>query len=370
VNDRLKTDEAAKLLGLEPARIRFLEMHCQDFLSQSRWEIPRRYGNKDLKVLAAGNRLLEKGLPLNALKSQLFVMLASPSMRNKNSNRLPAHELCGATLIAVTSGKGGVGKSNIALNLGVELARSGLRTMLMDADLGVANIHLLAGLRTGPTLQDVVSGRCTMTDVITPVPGGPDIVPGSSGILELADLPATKRQVLLEELRNIESRYDVILVDTAAGVAQTVLDFVVSSDFVLVVTTAETTAITDAYALIKLSLARNPYCRMGVVANRVRSAREGESTLKRIAECTQRFLGKSVLELGCVWEDTRVRTAVNERVPFLLNYPKSRASASVRRLARLLKDKDIVSSRHARTRKAFVSETKIVARRLAGVSTD
>ena len=370
MNNRIKTDEAAKLLGLEPARIRFLELHCQDFLSQSRWEIPRRYGNKDLKVLAAGNRLLEKGLPLNALKSQLFVMLASPSVRNKDSNRLPAHELSRATLIAVTSGKGGVGKSNIALNLGVEFVRSGLRTMLMDADFGVANVHLLAGLGAGPTLQDVVSGRCAMKDVVATAPDGPDIVPGSSGILELADLPATKRQMLLEEIRTIESRYDVILVDTAAGVAQTVLDFVVSSDFVIVVTTAETTAITDAYALIKLSLARNPYCRIGVVANRVRSVREGESTLRRIADCTERFLGRSIVELGCVWEDTHVRTAVNERVPFLLSYPKSRASVSVRRLAGLLKDKDIVSTRYARTRKTFASKTRTVARRLTEVSTD
>lgn len=351
----MKIDEAARLLGLEPARIRFLEIHCQDFLSQSRWEIPRRYGKEDLKVFALGNRLLKKGMPPHSLKSHLSRILTGSPVWGADSRGRPQHESSGATLIAVTSGKGGVGKSNIALNLGVELVRLGVRTMVMDADLGVANVHLLAGLKTGPTLRDVVAGRCAMKDVVMRVPDGPDIVPGSSGILELADLPATRRQALVEELREVESRYDVILVDTAAGVAGTVLDFVISSDFVLVVTTAETTAITDAYALIKLSVGRNPYCAIGMVANRVRNAREGESTLARIADCTQRFLGKSILELGCVWEDTHVRTAVNERVPFLLGYPKSRASASMRKLARQLREKDIISPGRVRVRTTVLS---------------
>jgi flagellar biosynthesis protein FlhG len=154
--------------------------------------------------------------------------------------------------------------------------------------------------------------------------------------------------MLLEELYRIESGYDVILVDTGAGVASSVLDFVVAADFVLVITTAEATAITDAYALIKLSLQRNPDCSIGLVANRVRSAREGESALQRIADCTERFLGLSVLDLGCVWEDGHVRAAVNERVPFVHGYPKSRASVSMRRLARYLRQNDIVSSRGVR----------------------
>jgi flagellar biosynthesis protein FlhG len=365
VNNRVKTDEAARLLGLEPARFRFLELQCENYLSQFRWEIPRRYSKEDLKVLAAGNRLLEKGLPPSTIKTELAAMLPGP-------NGLDSTRRClsGARLIAVTSGKGGVGKSNIALNLGVELVRSGYRTMLMDADLGVANVHLLAGLKAGPTLRDVVAGKCTLKDIIVSVPGGPDIVPGSSGILELADLPAMKRQALLEELRATETRYDVIIVDTAAGVAGTVLDFVAAADFVLVVTTAEATAITDAYALMKLSVARNPYCNMGIVANRVRKAQEGESAMNRIIECAQHFLGRTVLDLCCIWEDTHVRHAVNERVPFLLSYPKSRASASIRKLARRLQEKDVVSRRRTHVDEAILSNVSAIVRKPIPVSAE
>ncbi len=345
MNKRMRIDEAAKLLGVEPARFQFLEACSQDFLSGSRFEIPRTYGTGDLRILASANLLFGKGLPPSAVKACLARILAEPSGWEKFGSGSVADGPTVTRSIAITSGKGGVGKSNIALGLAVELVSLGFRTVLMDADFGVANVHLLAGLKTQRTLRDVVSGHCGIDDVIASVPRGPDIIPGSAGILALADLSATRREMLLEELRRIESRYDMVLIDTAAGVAGSVLDFVATSDFVLVVTTAEATAIADAYALIKLSLERNPYCKIGVVANRVRSTREGASSLTRISDCARRFLGKSVLELGYIWEDSNVRRSVNERVPFSLRYPKSRASSALRKLARLLQDKEIVTSR-------------------------
>ncbi|UCD56711.1 MAG: AAA family ATPase [Candidatus Hydrogenedentota bacterium] len=339
VNDHLKIDEVSNVLGVERARLRFLETLCREFLSPPLLEIPRTYGSGDIQVLSAANRLLTQGLPPSSLRAQLAQMLAEPSGWNADSDAPVENEPATARLIAITSGKGGVGKSNIALNLAVELVRSGLRTAVMDGDLGVANVHLLAGLNGGRTLRHVISGECGIEDVVTCAPEGPDVVPGSSGIFELANLSAHRRQMLLAELRKIESNYDAILIDTAAGVAGIVLDFVVSSHFVLVVTTAETTAITDAYALIKLAFERNPCCRIGIVVNRVRNAREATSTLGRIANCTSRFLGRPVLDLGYIWEDSRVRRAVNECAPFCVRYPGSRASLSVRKLARTLREK-------------------------------
>ena len=343
LKDRLQTDEAARLLGLEPARFRFLETHCEDFLSGSRLQFPRSYSSGDLKILAAASRLHRQGLPTTALKERLAEMLSRPSDWNGGPDSEPASAHPAPRFIAIASGKGGVGKSNIALSLGVELVAGGLRTALLDADLGVGNVHLLAGLKTGSTLGKVISGECAIEDVIARAPGCPDIVPGSSGIYELANLSAPRRLSLLAEIKKLESRYDTILVDAAAGVSRAVLDFSAAADFLMVITTAETTAITDAYALIKLSVERNPYCRIGVVANRVRSAREGAAALRRISNCVQRFMGRSVLELGCVWEDSRVRRAVNERVPFVLAYPNSRASAAIRKLAGLLRREKIVS---------------------------
>ena len=340
----VKTDEAAQLLGIELARFRFLELHCLNFLSPSHLEFPCRYSPADLKLLSAANRLLDEGVAPGALKFQLARMLADSSW-DMGMSGSPKDGLNVSTLLAVSSGKGGVGKSNVALNLGVEFVRLGLRTAVLDADFGVANLHLMAGLKTDRTLRHVISGQCGIEEIITSVSEGPDIVPGSSGIFELANLPASKRQMLLAELKKLESRYEIIIIDTAAGVAAAVIDFVASSDFTLVVTTPEATAITDAYALIKLGLQRNPCSRMGIVANRVKSADAGAATLGRISACTRRFLGHSPLELGCIWEDSNVRRSVNECVPLAVRYPQSRASVAIRKLARTLREKGVISPR-------------------------
>jgi flagellar biosynthesis protein FlhG len=340
------TVEAARLLGIESALFRFLEMQCADFLSSSRLEFPGGYCSGDLKILAEAARLHGLGLAPDALRSHLAAMLADPSAWSENSPRNGASASPFAPrLIAVASGKGGVGKSSIALSLGAQLVRSGLRVALLDADLGTANTHLLAGLKVGKTLKDVLAGLCALEDAIAPVPGGPDIIPGSSGIYEMANLSAPRRRDLLEKIRKLEARYDTILVDAAAGVSGSVLDFVSAADFTIVVTTPEATAITDAYALIKLAAERNPRIRVGVVMNRARSAAEGEGAMERISTCAQRFLDISIIRLGCVWEDSRVRRAVNERSPFLLSYPDSRASASIRKLAAALVREKIVPAR-------------------------
>ena len=346
LKERVGSNEAERLLCVEPSRFRFLEMQCADFLSVSTLEFPRRYNRGDLKILAAAKYLSEKGLAPSLLKSRLAKMLAEPAgwSAKKKSTRAEA-AVVAPRLITVASGKGGVGKSNIALSLGAQLVSSGLRVALLDADLGVANAHLLAGIKVDRTLKDVLAGNCGIDDVIARVDGGPDIVPGSSGIYEMANISAPRRLALLTELGKLAARYDTVLVDAAAGVSGSVLDFVVAADFNIVVTTAEATAITDAYALIKLTYERNPYSRIGVVINRVRSAREGAAAAERLTSCARKFLDKSPIELGCVWEDGRVRRAVNERVPFVLAYPEARASASIRKLSALLQEKKIVSRR-------------------------
>ncbi|RJP70757.1 MAG: hypothetical protein C4532_08725 [Candidatus Abyssobacteria bacterium SURF_17] len=338
-------EKAARLIGIEPSRLRFLELYCQEFLSPFTL-IPRTYLPNDLKILAAANRLFEQGVAPNMLIRHLAAIVTHPSLHGSNGLASSCEDTSSpARLVAVASGKGGVGKSTVALNLGVELVRQGLRVIVVDADFGVANLHVLAGLKEGKTIRDVMSGAWRLEDIIAKVTDGPDIVPGASGILELANLPAHKRRIFLSELRKLDARYDVIIVDVAAGVSDSVLDFVVAADFVLVVMTPETTAITDAYALIKLSMRRSPCCRIGVVANRVRSAREGREALVRISQCTHRFLGRRVLDMGNIWEDSRVRHAVNERVALSIRHPDSRASLSIRKLARMLLEQEMASAR-------------------------
>ncbi|GAB4330143.1 MAG: hypothetical protein Kow0099_00540 [Candidatus Abyssubacteria bacterium] len=333
-------DRMMAALGVEAARFRYLELICRDYISPSRSVLPRTYTQGDLKVLREADRLLRRGLGPAAVKAQLAIKLAEPAEWGSCDS-----ERCGrgsASLLSISSGKGGVGKSNIALNLAVHLVGMGFRTVVLDADLGVANLHVLAGIRARHTLQHVMVGKCGIEEIIVPAPGGPDIIPGSSGIYDLANLPGHKRRILLSELEKLESGYDVIVIDTAAGVAAAVLDFVVSSDFGIVVTTPEATAITDAYALTKLSLERAPGFRIGIVANRVKSAREGALALRRISDCARRFLGRSPLELGYVWEDSTVRRAVNEGIPFSVGYPQSKASLCMHRLAKTLVEKRVI----------------------------
>lgn len=339
-------DQATRLLNIEPARFRYLEILCQDFLSQPGWGFTRKYHPHDLEMLSVANRLLNEGIPPGTLKLHLR-RAASQRKRDVAGNARPVDSRK-AAFVSISSGKGGVGKSTLALNLGVELLRAGHRVVVVDCDFGTANLHVMAGVRADRTLRHLLSGECSIEDIVFRIPGGPDIVPGSSGIIELTRLSREKREMFLLELVRLQSLYDIILMDTAAGVAPSVIDFVAASDFGLVVTSPEKTAITDAYALIKLTLERNRKCKLGLVANRVRSAREGASVLGRISHCARRFLNQPILELGYVWEDSSVRHAVNEGVALTLRYPNSRAASAIRKLAGALRNKELIFP-HPRT---------------------
>jgi len=363
----MNSDTASKSLKMEPARFRYLELLCQELLSTPGPGFQREYVSRDLKVLETADRLLREGVAPASLKVHLRRSL-SPRREGDGHSGL-AVNLQKACVISISSGKGGVGKSTLALNLGVELKRAGHRVVVVDADLGTANLHLMAGIRPGRTLHHVISGECPIEDIILQVIGGPDIICGSSGILELANMNRQKRELLLSELARLEHLYDVILVDTAAGVAASVIDFVSSSDFALVVTSPEVTSITDAYAVIKLAVEHDRDCRLGLVANRVRSVSEGASVLGRISKCATRFLLKPVLELGFIWEDSNVRRAVNAGCPLAIQHPDSRASLAIRKLARVLGERELILSRRKSYSSRLTAFANGPARTAAGLMT-
>ncbi len=341
----MNTEAAEKFLNMEPARFRYVELLCRDFLSIQGMGLERKYLPQDLRILEAANRLLQDGINPSSLKYQLLRTLSPQGQRNREHVFPGSRTRSKAVIFSISSGKGGVGKSTLALNLGVELHRTGQTVAIVDGDLGTANLHIMAGLRPGRTLKDVISGDCPIEDAICRIPGGPDIVPGCSGIAELANITGQRRDILLSELRRLEHRYDVVVIDTAAGVSAGVVDFTASSDFVLVVTSPEITAITDAYAMMKLTLERKAECKFALIANRVRSVSEGSSVLGRISKCAHRFLNRRVLELGFVWEDSNVRRAVNEGSPLAIQYPQSRASLAIRKLVQALEEKELVCPR-------------------------
>ncbi len=201
--------------------------------------------------------------------------------------------------IAVTSGKGGVGKSNMALFLAAAFAAEKKRILLLDADLGLANVHILLGLAPRRTLADVVDGVCSIDDTITTVEGGFDLIPGASGIEKMANLCSDRLSVLRKDFLRLEQRYEMLLIDTAAGIGSTVVQLASSSDLAIVVMTPEPTSLADAYAMVKV-LHERAAKRIGIIVNMTTSEREGMEVFDKLNALVLKFLRYRIERLGSV----------------------------------------------------------------------
>jgi flagellar biosynthesis protein FlhG len=238
-----------------------------------------------------------------------------------------------ATVIAVTSGKGGVGKSNIAVNLAIKLASVGKEVVLLDADLGLANADVLCNVDLPSNLSHVIARKRELSEVMVEAPGGFKLIGGASGLARMADLSDYDRQRLVTALADLESRTDIILIDTGAGISPNVLSFTRCADQVLVVTTPEPTAITDAYAVIKVISRDAPDRPLSLLVNQVRQQGEGRLVYERIAKVAKQFLSVHVLDAGFVPSDAEVPAAVRRRTPFLISNPRCPASMGITQLA-------------------------------------
>ena len=231
--------------------------------------------------------------------------------------------------IAVCSGKGGVGKSNIALNLSIMLSGAGNRVALVDADMGMANLDVLLNVDIKGDISHVVAGTKRLEDIVVDLPNGVQFVAGASGLARLANLSEFQRTRLTEELTQLESDNDLIVIDCGAGIGPDVLQFASGADIVLVVTTPEPTAITDAYGMIKALSRRGYIGSLSVLTNQADNRQEGRATYQRLAEVARRFLDIRVFDAGYIDEDPRVRQAVRRRQAFVLAYPKCPASRAI-----------------------------------------
>lgn len=257
-------------------------------------------------------------------------------------------------VVAITSGKGGVGKTSICVNLAVALSQGGARTTLLDADLGLANADVLCGLTPTTRLDAVVDGgrssllhtqtaqRRQLSQIAIEAPGGFRLVPGAVGIARMANLPASQRDVILRGLSDLEAQSDVVMVDTGAGLSDGVTTFAAAADLTLIVATPEPTSIADAYAMLKcitqLRSQRAPGAgfRTAFVINQAASPSEGRAVHARIAATAKRFLGISPPLLGVLLDDAALPASVRARTPLLLNDPSSKISKDLRALAREL----------------------------------
>lgn len=238
----------------------------------------------------------------------------------------------GAAVLAVTSGKGGVGKTSLSVSMATEFASRGFRTILVDTDLGLANTHILAGLKPQKTLSDLLDGTAELSEIITDGPCGMKLISGGSGIRKMANLDERGRMEILTAITDLKPYCDLIMLDTGAGVSSNVSDFVSIADQTIVVTTSNFAAIADAYGIIKIMVQEGYDKNMHLVINRVRSPEEAEQVFNKLKGCTQRFLSFDLNWLGLLPEDNSVEGAVLKRIPFSEAFPASVATRYLKKV--------------------------------------
>lgn len=245
-----------------------------------------------------------------------------------------------ARVLAVTSGKGGVGKTSTSVNLSIALAARGARVILLDADLGLANVEVLLGLNSLYNLQHVIAGEKGMNDILVQGPGGIHVVPGSSGLAKLADLGPRARQNILKGLDDLQRNADFVIVDTMAGIGQNAVAFCAAADEVIMVSTPEPSSIVDAYAMIKTIYQMHNDAMFRLVVNMVASPEQAAAVAHKLSYVSQQYLGRSLDMLGSIVRDPHVSRGVMQTYPFSLRYPNAPATRCIEQVAARIIDRE------------------------------
>jgi flagellar biosynthesis protein FlhG len=236
-------------------------------------------------------------------------------------------------VIAVTGGKGGVGKTSVSVNLASALTSAGKRVLLLDGDLGLANVDVFLGLSPRHTMAHVLSGQRSLEEVIVETAEGIQVVPGASGVADMANLSAAAHLTLVQAFSTLNTRVDVMIVDTAAGISHSVVQFTQAAQHVLLVVCDEPASMTDAYALIKVLSRQQEVNRFRVLANMVRAPGEGEHLFEKLQRVTGKFLDVTLEYTGEIPEDPYLRRAIREQRPVLAAFPASPAARAFKKLA-------------------------------------
>lgn len=253
-----------------------------------------------------------------------------------------------ARVIAVTSGKGGVGKSSVSVNIGIQMSRLGKRVIIFDADFGLANVEIMLGIRPNYNLADLIFRGKSLQDIITKGPEGIGFISGGSGIQELSNISREQIIFLTQKLYELDELADIIIIDTGAGISDSVLEFITVCSEVLLIATPEPTSITDAYALLKTLNRRaefsNENTSIKMLANRVNSNEEATELYNKLNLVVDKFLDIKLQYLGAVPQDPMVTKAVMQQNPYSLLYPNAPSSKAIVNLASILCESNIEES--------------------------
>ena len=271
---------------------------------------------------------------LRQMARGLKIPVKSPIIKHQPETR--------ARVITVTSGKGGVGKTNLTVNLALALADLGQKVMVIDADLGLANVEFVLGSSPKYNLLNLLDDGYGLNDIIMEGPRGIKFMSGGSGIYQLANLSDASLQKIVNQVVLFDKWANIILIDTGAGLHRNVLNFVMAADEIIIITTPEPTAIADAYAMMKAYSAHRGRAPLRLVVNRVLEMDEGQLVVDKLNKVAQRFLGIGVTSLGFVYEDKSVLNAVKSQVPLMLAHPDAIAARCIDHIAqRLLYGKEM-----------------------------
>lgn len=237
-------------------------------------------------------------------------------------------------IIAVSSGKGGVGKTNVSANLAISMARQGKEVILMDADLGLANVDVLLGLNTEYDLSHVMKGERTLEEIIVSGPSGIKVIPASTGISEMANISQAEQMGLINAFNDLNIAVDVMIIDTGAGISSSVVNFCGASQDVIVVVHDEPASITDAYAFIKVMSRQHNVSRFHILANMTQNAREGRELFVKLSKATDRFLDVVLNFMGAIPYDEKLRKSIQYQKAVIEAFPNSPSAMALKRITR------------------------------------
>ena len=334
IRQRFSIRQIVEMTGLEESEIRYYERVFGEFLQFTRMAGPERDFTPDhVDILKRIKELTHKrGFGIEEIRrelKQLRTFTFGHRASGFSSTRSPHY----ARVIAVTSGKGGVGKTTVTVNLAVALAQKGKRVAVFDADLGLANVHILMGVQARFNLMHVIQDGFSLQDTLIEGPLGIRLISGGQGVREMANLNDEQRRSVLRQMDQLEREVDILLVDTGAGISENVLRFATFADEVIVVTTPNVAATVDAYSIIKILREMDPQGKIGLLCNMCKTMYQAKNVFNRVDTAARKYLNYALGDLGYIIEDEYIQAANQLRKPLLLSFPLAPSSRSLLQMA-------------------------------------